>query len=130
MEYGYAEDITVRKNAETRMQTAIERYDILAQATSDTIWDWDIENDRMLYNEGINTVFGYKVSEIENVVEWWNQKVHPDDLKKIMEPLDDIFENGLEKFQLNYRFCAADGSYKHVFDRAFVILMRTINPAE
>ncbi|HEX2682345.1 MAG TPA: PAS domain-containing protein, partial [Ferruginibacter sp.] len=33
-------DITERKRSEEKIQKAIERYDILSKATSDTIWDW------------------------------------------------------------------------------------------
>jgi two-component system sensor histidine kinase UhpB len=122
------EDITERKNAETRMLVAFERYDILARATSDTIWDWDMVNNKMLYNDGINKMFGYQASEVENVIDWWNERVHPDDFQKITESLDDIFENGLEKFQLTYRFRSADGSYKNIFDRAFVIFDKNHKP--
>lgn len=114
-------DITKRKIAETLMRNAIDRYDILAQATSDTIWDWDIVNNTMLYNDGITKMFGYNESDIKNVVEWWNEKLHADDFKKVTELLDDIFENSLQKFQLTYRFRCADGSYKHIFDRAYVL---------
>ncbi len=118
---GIGIDITERKNAETKTKSAIERYDILARATSDTIWDWDIVNNRMLYNEGITKMFGYVADEVENVVDWWNEKLHTDDFQKVAWSLNDIFEKGLQRFQLTYRFRCADGSYKHIFDRAFVV---------
>ncbi len=103
------------------IRSAIERYDILSQATSDTIWDWDILNNTMLYNEGISNTFGYQASEVSNVVNWWNEKLHPDDFKRVTEIVEEVFEKGLQKFQLTYRFRCADGTYKYVFDRAYVI---------
>lgn len=118
---GMGLDITELKNAETKMKTAIERYDILARATSDTIWDWDMVNNKMLYNEGINKMFGYHSSEVENIIDWWNEKIHPDDFYKLTELLDDIYKKGPRRFQLTYRFRCADGSYKYIYDRAFVI---------
>ncbi|MDP4264939.1 MAG: PAS domain S-box protein [Bacteroidota bacterium] len=124
----FIRDITERKKAEAITKTAIERYEILARATSDTIWDWDIANNTILYNEGIYKMFRYNLSEIENVVEWWNEKLHPDDFKKIAESLDDIFEKGIQRFQLTYRFRCADGSYKHIFDRAFVVVDESGKP--
>lgn len=114
-------DITKRKNAEVRMAEAMERYDILAQATSDTIWDWDIINNKMLYNEGISKMFGYNASEVENVVDWWNEKLHSEDFQNVTDALEDIFEKNIDRLQFSYRFRCADGSYKHIFDRAFVI---------
>ncbi len=114
-------DISERKKDEISLKLAIERYDILANATSDTIWDWDLMNNTMLYNDGISNTFGYQAPQVENVVDWWNEKIYPDDLKKINETLEEVFKNGLQKFQLTYRFRCADGSYKYIFDRAFVI---------
>lgn len=122
-------DISERKKDELRIKAAIERYDILSNATSDTIWDWDIVNNTMLYNDGIIKTFGYQASEVENVVDWWNEKLYPDDFKKVTEALEEVFNNGLEKFQLTYRFRCADDSYKYVLDRAFVIFDENGNPS-
>jgi PAS domain S-box-containing protein len=118
----------LRSKAAAEIKIAVERYDILAQATSDTIWDWNIANNTMLYNEGITKMFGYKASEVENVVDWWNEKLHPDDFKKVTELVEDVFEKGLQKFQVNYRFRCADNTYKHIFDRAYVQFDDNGNP--
>ncbi len=119
----------LRKNAVLKLKLAVERYDILARATSDTIWDWDIVHNTMLYNDGITNILGYQTSEVENVVDWWNEKIHPDDFKKVTELVEDVFEKGLQKFQINYRFRCADDSYKYIFDRAYVQFDENGNPA-
>jgi two-component system sensor histidine kinase UhpB len=115
------EEITDRKNAEAKTKAAIERYDILAQATSDTIWDWDIINNTMLYNEGMYKMFGYDASQVENVVDWWHNKIHPEDFKKVTELLSEVFANKWQNFQSTYRFRCADNTFKYIFDRAFVL---------
>ncbi len=114
-------DITKRKIAETNMSNAIKRYDILSQATSDTIWDWDIVNNTMMYNDGINKMFGYNATQVENIIDWWDDKLHPDDFEKVTTLLEDAFEKGLQTVKLHYRFRCADGNYKYIFDRAVVI---------
>ncbi len=127
-EYGYAEIITEKKEAEIQMMNAIERYDFLARATTDTIWDWDMVSNKMTYNEGISNVFGYQASEYANLVGWWKEKIHPDDLQQVADSMNNFIENGVQKFKLNYRFRCSDGSYKHIFDRAFVIKDGNGNP--
>jgi len=122
-------DITDRKKASEIMRQANERYDILAQATSDTIWDWDIVNNRMRYNKGITNMFGYEISEVENLMDWWKKNIHPDDLPVVSESLDDLFKKKLQNIQLEYRFCCEDGTYKDVYDRAFVIFDEQGNPS-
>ena len=121
-------DVSERKKSELGIKLAMERYDILANATSDTIWDWDIVKNTMLYNDGIIKTFGYQASEVENVAGWWKEKLYPEDIKKVAELLEEVFRERLEKFQLTYRFRCADGSYKYIFDRAFVIFDQSGNP--
>lgn len=122
-------DITDRKKAEHEKQMALERYDILSRATSDTIWDWDIIHNTILYNEGITKMFGYNMKESEGVIDWWNDKLHPDDRQKVFDLLKDVFENTQTRFQLNYRFRCADGTYKNIFNRAFILFDDKGKPA-
>jgi two-component system sensor histidine kinase UhpB len=114
-------DITERVKASAAAIETLERYDILAKATSDTIWDWDIINNKMKYNNVISKMFGYKNSEIENIVEWWRQNIHPEDMPDISAALDNVFKNRAENLQLEYRFRSKNGCYKYIYDRAFVI---------
>ncbi len=114
-------DITDRKNAEIKTLKAIKQYDILSRATSDTIWDWDIVHNKVSYNGNISKMFGYEITEVENVPEWWQQKIHPDDLESVSESVDEVFAKQLTHLQLEYRFRCDDGSYKYIYDRAYVI---------
>ena len=114
-------DITQRKNSEAKMEKAIERFDILSQATSDTIWDWDIINNTILYNDGITKMFGYQYQETDNVIEWWKKNIHFDDRERVLRKINDHIENGLQNWQDEYRYCCADGTYKDIFDRGYVL---------
>ncbi|WP_439698770.1 PAS domain-containing protein [Mucilaginibacter sp. AW1-7] len=103
------------------LQQSNNRYETVAQATSDTIWDWDIINDTIQYNYGMNQAFGYKLSEVANVTNWWNTKLHPDDAEKVTGGLTRAFTGKNNHLQLDYRFLCADGKYKHILDRALII---------
>ncbi|MBP6557013.1 MAG: PAS domain S-box protein [Flavobacterium sp.] len=98
-----------------------ERYDIVAKATSDTIWDWKIEEDSFIWNKGIQGVFGYKKEEVGKTSNWWFERIHPEDSLKMSVKLYSFLEQKTEKWQDEYRFQCADGSYKYVFDRGFLV---------
>ncbi len=98
-----------------------ERYDIVAKATSDTIWDWKIEDDSFIWNKGIQGVFGYKKEDIGKTSKWWFERIHPEDSLKMSVKLYSFLEQKTEKWQDEYRFQCADGSYKYVFDRGFLV---------
>ena len=121
-------DITERKKNEREILRVIERYDMIAKATSDTIWDWDIINDKILYNEGITNMFGYEKTKIENIAGWWKTKIHPDDLQIVQEAIAAAFKKHSYNLQLEYRFRCADESYKYIYDRAFIIYDEQKNP--
>lgn len=98
-----------------------ERYDIVAKATSDTIWDWKIIEDDFVWNKGIQGIFGYKAEEIGKTSKWWFDRIHPEDSIKMSIKLYSFIEQKTEKWQDEYRFKCADGSYKYVFDRGFLV---------
>jgi two-component system sensor histidine kinase UhpB len=114
-------DITERVKASAITNETLERYDILAKATSDTIWDWDISNNKMKYNDVIAKMFGYKTSEIKNILEWWKQNIHPEDMPTVSLALGKVFKNKAENLHMEYRFRCENGTYKYIYDRAFVI---------
>jgi PAS domain S-box-containing protein len=98
-----------------------ERYDIVAKATSDTIWDWKIQEDEFIWNKGINGIYGYKKEEVGNSSKWWFDRIHPEDSMRVSVNLYSFLEQKTERWQDEYRFMCADGSYRFVFDRGFLV---------
>ena len=98
-----------------------ERYDIVAKATSDTIWDWKIDNDTFIWNKGIQGVFGYKKEDVGKGSNWWFERIHPEDSLKMSVRLYSFLDYKTDKWQDEYRFQCADGSYKYVIDKGFLV---------
>ena len=98
-----------------------ERYDIVAKATSDTIWDWKIQEDDFVWNKGIQDVFGYNREDVGKTSKWWFDRIHPEDSIKMSIKQYSFIEQKTEKWQDQYRFKCADGTYKYVFDRGFLV---------
>jgi PAS domain S-box-containing protein len=109
------------KNTNNEIKESNERYDIVSKATSDTIWDWKIEEDKMFWNKGIESIFGYKENQVGKSSKWWFDNIHPEDTIKMSIKLYSFIEQKTEKWQDQYRFKCADGSYKYVLDRGFIL---------
>ncbi len=116
----FGHDITDRKKAEDRMKKAIDRYDFLARATSDTIWDWDMINDKISFNEGVKTMFGYEMKELKKEVDWWKSNIHPEDWRVVSGLLNDAVAQKKQSVQMEYRFRCADGSFKYIDHRSLI----------
>ncbi|HQK39990.1 MAG TPA: PAS domain-containing protein, partial [Flavobacterium alvei] len=109
------------KNTNNEIKESNERYDIVSKATSDIIWDWKILEDTMTWNKGIEAVFGYKQEEVGKSSKWWFDNIHPEDTIKMSIKLYSFIEQKTEKWQDQYRFKCADGTYKYVLDRGFIL---------
>lgn len=121
-------DITEFVNQERELMESLKRYDIVAKATSDTITDYDVVNDRMEYNEGIQNMFGYNPSQIGRDGSWWDDKVHPEDKERVKMKTREVFNKKNNQLQIEYRFKCADGTYKYVLDRSYLIKDEEGNP--
>lgn len=107
-------------NAE--IQEAKERYDIVAKATSDTVWDWKIIDNKFSWNKGIQNVYGYNKDDIENTSKWWFDRIHPEDSIRMSVKLYSFLEQKTQNWQDEYRFKCKNGTYKHVLDRGFLVI--------
>jgi PAS domain S-box-containing protein len=99
-----------------------ERFAIISKATSDTIWDWDLVNNVIIWNKGIKGIFGYRdLTDYTTTGEWWGDKIHPDDRTRAWDNIHSHIHDRLDRWQDEYRFLCADGSYKFVSDRGFMV---------
>jgi PAS domain S-box-containing protein len=114
-------DVTEKIERENQLRESLERFEIVSKATSDTIWDMNLTSGRILFNDNIYQMFGYEPDDVNPSFEWWKSKLHPDDRPLVNQEIRTVIAEGTERFQQEYRFQAADGSYKHIFDRAFLI---------
>jgi two-component system sensor histidine kinase UhpB len=110
-----------RKKILQKVVENLERYNTLIKATSDTIWDWDLRTNEILWNEGIVSIFGFQTSQVQNTIEWHNQNIHPDDRERILQTIDQCMREGKDHWQEEYRYKSADGIYKFVYDRGYIL---------
>ncbi len=117
------EDITAKRDSEQaadEARRAHERYALVARATNDVIWDWDAEHGTIVWNDALQTMFGYAPDQIDNRLQWWDSHLHPDDRERVVSGINGIIETGGSSWTDEYRFERADGSFTEVLDRGYV----------
>lgn len=117
----YTEIYKNLKHTNGKLIESNEKYDIVAKATSDTIWDWKIPEDDFTWNKGIEVIYGYNQNQVTNNSKWWFDNIHPEDSIKMSIKLYSFLEQKTEKWQDQYRFKCADNKYKYVLDRGFIL---------
>jgi PAS domain S-box-containing protein len=117
---GICQDITDRRKAENQLRRSEERFQIVARATNDAIWDWNLHDDSVWWNRGVTSLFHYSTEEA--VIRGWRREhIHPDDVGRVTAEIRGVMNAGQRFWSGEYRFRRADGTYADIFDRAFVI---------
>jgi PAS domain S-box-containing protein len=116
---GVAEDITAARTAMEALSASEERFRLLARATNDAVWDWDIGADRVWWNEGYTGLFGHP--QVEGpALDSWVAFIHPDDVERVNRSLQSVLATG-STWQDEYRFRHRQGHYVMVLDRGHVL---------
>ena len=112
----YTSEISERKRLQEMEREAAERFRMVAKVTSDIIWDWDVPNDRLWWNEGVQTVFGYPADTFNNGIDDWASRVAPQDRERVVGSLYAAMHDGRETWREEYGFLREDGTYVTVRD--------------
>jgi PAS domain S-box-containing protein len=97
-----------------------ERFQLLARATNDAVWDWNLVTNEIWWSEGLRTLFGLPPDEVPTI-DVWTSHLHPDDLARIEHSLYTVIQSGQQYWSDEYRFRCGDGHYAEIFDRGYVL---------
>jgi len=114
-------DLSPQAKAERALRESEERFNLVSRATNDVVWDWNLVADRVWWNEGVTTVFGYAPEDVGPGADWWKERIHPDERDAILAATQRSIDTGEEFCDEEYRFRRADGSYALVRDRGYVL---------
>ncbi len=118
---GTTREVTENRRAEQALREAEERYRLAARATNDAIWDWNLDTDHILWNEAVQTLFGYATEDVGASGSWWKAHIHPDDRGRVTAGIHAVVDGTGTNWKDEYRFLRADGSYAAILDRGYVI---------
>lgn len=116
-----ARDIDAQVKASKAAHEMSLRYELLANATHDAIFDWDMHSNTIHWNHGLSSLFGYGDKEQMQQIEWWRDKIHPEDKEHIIAICLRLASGEISYARDEYRFLCADGTYKYVLEKAYLI---------
>ncbi len=123
----YYRDITEKKKAEMQLKVSEEalkfsneRFELVAKATNDAIWDWDMATDTLTGNESFCIMMGIGPGT-KVKYEDFNNKVHPDDRERMKNNFKAKLKQRESVLTEEFLFADRDGSYKVIYDRGYIL---------
>lgn len=117
--HGAFQDVSAMKQVLDALRASDERFRLVAQATSDVVWDYDVVQGQVWWSEGLHTLFAHKVSQHTDV-SFWSDRIHPDERQRVADGFHASVPSA-EHWHDEYRFQKADGTYAKVLDRAYIV---------
>ncbi len=114
-------DITERLLAQQALEESDERWKFAIEGADHGVWDWDLSTGHVSFSKRWKSMLGYREEDIEDSLEEWERRVHPDDLPETMAALKSHFEGDRQDYAQEFRMRSKDGSWKWILARGKVI---------
>lgn len=114
------QDVTEQRAVERALRAGGERLRILADVSTDAIWDRDMATEKVEWSPGLHTLFGFE-PDGEYAHDWWLEQVHPDEREALNDGINAAFASAENRWLGEYRFRRADGNYANVLDRGYIV---------
>lgn len=109
------------KERTKELSASEERFRLVALATNDALWDWDIVRNRFWWGPNFYPMFGYQETDPVKSRNFWLQQIHPKDRQRINDLINTAIQQNEMKWSAEYRFMKADGKYAHILDRGYIL---------
>lgn len=86
----------------------------------DSVWDWNLLTNEMVFSNGFQTLLGYEAGEFGHRIDEWFNRMHPQDAKASLEKIRSCVEGELANFVDTHRLKCSDGTWKKIRVRGAV----------
>ena len=115
-------DVSASKRTEEALRRSEERFRLMAGASADLVWDWDVVSDTVWRYAG-GQGGGQPVEEMrrEEASAEWEQSIHPDDRSRVIEAFQEAVAGDASDLAISYRVGHEDDRPKLVETRVSMI---------
>jgi len=114
------EDIVRREAVENALRLSEERFRLLAKATSDAAWDWDLATEELWWNGNFFQLLGSPAPTTIDTDSWLSL-IHPADQPAVLDVHRHISHGTEDNWLLHYRIQHAEGHWVTIEDRGYLL---------
>jgi diguanylate cyclase (GGDEF)-like protein/PAS domain S-box-containing protein len=87
----------------------------------DGIWDLDLATETVHFSDRWKEMLGYRNDEIEDTLDGWLGRVHPDDLTRLRSIIDASIAGEISVIEQRYRIQVKNGDFRWMLTRGEVV---------
>ncbi|MGB1297337.1 MAG: sensor domain-containing protein [Psychrobium sp.] len=110
-------DLTQFSEAKLQLEELMLRYELVIEGAFGAIWDWDLVNKSVHFSERWCQLRGGSKADFTGDQNEWVESVHPDDLPRVMQAVEDHFAGKTAVFEEEYRVVDKRGGATWIVDR-------------
>jgi PAS domain S-box-containing protein len=117
---GVCMDVDERKDAELESGKSLQRLQAALESARGGMWDWNVSMDQARHTEFYFRMLGTDPKAGGADKNFWNNRVHPEDLPIVRAALRDVVQGRKEIYEAEYRLRHTDDTWRSVLDRGRV----------
>jgi diguanylate cyclase (GGDEF)-like protein/PAS domain S-box-containing protein len=110
-----------RERALRALQVSEERYAVAVRGANDGLWDWDMRRGEAYFSPRWKAMLGYDDATVGSRPEDWLERVHPDDLPRLRQALDEHLSGVQPYFECEHRMRTSDGGWRWMLSRGLAL---------
>lgn len=114
-------DVTERKRIERALRDSQLRLALVLDATSEGVWDWNVVTGVVYYSPRWLETLGYRSDDMRPTIAFREGLIHPDDLPRVREQLQQHLLGRTPHHSCEYRVRARDGTWRWMLERGKVV---------
>jgi PAS domain S-box-containing protein len=103
-----------------QQRQADDRWRLAIEAAGGGLWDWDLRAGTSYFSPHWKAMLGHAPHEIDDNPAQWQQRVHPDDLARVLAAVQAALDDDQADYACEYRMRCKDGRYIWVRSRGAV----------
>lgn len=97
------------------------RWKFAVEGSGDGLWDWNLKTNEVFFSRQWKSMLGFAEDEIENCLDEWEQRVHPEDMDEVRADIQRHLSGETEVYINRHRVRRKDGTYLWILDRGIVV---------
>ena len=98
-----------------------QRFRLVAEATSDLIYEWEVATGRLGWFGDIDEALGFEPGEFPRTIEAWAGRIHPDDKAGLASTVE-RYRKSADGIRVEYRIQRKDGTWCYWAENGLPIL--------